>query len=105
MDGDALRIWASAATFENVHKLGMEITFKQSGNVVYSGKGETKTAFSAIVSEGNTISASSLGVAGFYAASVTGFAPGTYTIEITPYVILMDGTAVVGTPYSFETWF
>ena len=63
------------------------------------------SAFSAIVADGNTISASSLGVAGFFAASVKGFATGTYTIEVMPYVILMDGTAIVGAPYSFETWF
>ena len=95
-DGKALRIWASIDGFENVSKLGMTITFKQDGEVIYSGFGETTTAFLSVTAGDATITAEELGAAGLYAASVSGFAEGTYTVEITPYVVLLDGTTVTG---------
>ena len=104
-DGTALRIWASVKTFDGVSKLGMKITFKQNGEVIYSGKGETQTAFLSITAEDTTIAASSLRVAGLYAASVTGFAEGIYTVEVTPYLILMDGTVVTGVTRGAEILF
>ena len=75
-DGDSLRIWASVKSFDNVSKLGMAIVFKQDGEVIYSGKGETQTAFRSITTELGSISAESLNAAGLYAAAVTGFALG-----------------------------
>ena len=104
-DGTALRIWASIESFDGVHSLGMIITFKQNGEVIYTGKGETQTAFLSITAGETTITAEELGAEGLYAASVSGFAAGTYTVEVKPYAILTDGTTVMGVTKSAEIEF
>ena len=104
-DGDALRIWASMVTFEDVSKLGMTITFKQNGTVIYSKSGETTTAFASIRANGEELVAEDYALAGYYAASVKGFAAGAYTVEVTPYAILTDGSRFTGLTYSEEITF
>ena len=104
-NGTALRVWASTKTFETVANLGMQIVFKQGGEVVYEGSGVTKTAFSSITANDTEITAASKGVAGFYAASVSGFEAGTYTVEVTPYVVLKDTNVLYGTTQSQEITF
>jgi hypothetical protein len=104
-DGTALRVWASTKTFENVSYLGMKVIFKQSGVKVGGGENTTSTAFSAITAGETLITAEAEGVAGFYAASVSGIPAGTYTVEVTPYVILKDGNVLYGITQSKEITF
>ena len=104
-DGKALRIWASVDSFDDVYRLGMTITFKQDGEVIYTGSGETITAFLSVTAGDETITAEELGAEGLYAASVSGFAEGTYTVEITPYVVYRDSTTVTGETESAEITF
>jgi hypothetical protein len=73
--------------------------------VIYSGKGETQTAFLSITTEFGSISAESMNAAGLYAAAITGFAAGTYDIVATPYAVLMDGSVVIGQTVRFGEWF
>ena len=104
-DGKALRIWASVDSFENVAELGLRIVFKQDDVVIHSGEGTTATAFLSVTAGETTITAEELGAAGLYAASVTGFAEGTYTVEVTPYVKMMDYTYITGETESAEITF
>jgi hypothetical protein len=83
----------------------MTITFKQEGEVIYSKSGETTVAFSSIKTVGGDLVAEDYGLAGFYAAAVTGFEAGYYTVEITPYVILMGGTRITGETTSADIAF
>ena len=104
-DGASLRIWASMDTAENVSKLGMTVVFKQDGVVKSEKSGETQTAFASITSGGETVTAEALRAELLYAAVVTGIPAGTYTVEVTPYVILMDETVVTGDTKTMDITF
>ena len=104
-DGSSLRIWASMDTAENVSKLGMTVVFKNGDEVVSSKSGETQVAFESITSGGNTVTADELRAEYLYAAIVKGIPAGTYTVEVTPYVILVDETVVTGETKSMDLTF
>jgi hypothetical protein len=103
-DGTALRIWASMDTAENVSKLGLTVVFKKDGAVV-SKSGETNTAFESITSGGKTVTAEELRTKLLYAAVVKGIPAGTYTVEVTPYVVMMDETTVTGETKTMDLTF
>ena len=104
-DGSSLRIWASMDTDENVSKLGMRVTFKNGDEVVSENSGTTQVAFESITSGGNTVTADELRAEYLYAAIVKGIPAGTYTVEVTPYVIMMDETTVTGETKSMDLTF
>jgi hypothetical protein len=104
-DGTALRIWASMDTAENVSKLGLTVVFKKDGVVVSEKFGETNTAFESITSAGKTVTAEELRAELLYAAVVKGIPAGTYTVEVTPYVVMMDETTVTGETKTMDLTF
>jgi hypothetical protein len=104
-DGTALRIWASMDTAENVSKLGLTVVFKKDGVVVSEKSGETNTAFKSITSAGKTVTAEELRAELLYAAVVKGIPAGTYTVEVTPYVVMMDETTVTGETKTMDLTF
>jgi hypothetical protein len=104
-DGTALRIWASMDTAENVSKLGLTVIFKKDGVVVSEKTGETNTAFESITSAGKTVTAEELRAELLYAAVVKGIPAGTYTVEVTPYVVMMDETTVTGETKTMDLTF
>jgi hypothetical protein len=104
-DGTALRIWASMDTAENVSKLGLTVVFKKDGVLVSKKSGETNTAFESITSADNTVTAKELRAELLYAAVVKGIPAGTYTVEVTPYVVMMDETTVTGETKTMDLTF
>ena len=104
-DGTALRIWASMDTAENVSKLGLTVVFKQGETVVSKKSGVTNTAFESITSGGKTVTAEELRAELLYAAVVKGIPAGTYTVEVTPYVVMMDETTVTGETKTMDLTF